>query len=101
MAGGHRHVDSKGKAGAEEQRTIYSSEQEEGEKLLIMAPFKINKTIAATFFMVLIMSCALTSTSACQGGTECTVEEPHCTMDSCREKCKDIGHQPQVQPNDS
>uniref|UniRef100_A0A0E0BPF1 Uncharacterized protein n=1 Tax=Oryza glumipatula TaxID=40148 RepID=A0A0E0BPF1_9ORYZ len=52
MAGGHRHVDSKGKAGAEE--------------LLIMAPFKINKTIAATFFMVLIMSCALTSTSACR-----------------------------------
>uniref|UniRef100_A0A0E0J753 Uncharacterized protein n=1 Tax=Oryza nivara TaxID=4536 RepID=A0A0E0J753_ORYNI len=87
MVGGHRHVDSKGKAGAEE--------------LLIMAPFKINKTIAATFFMVLIMSCALTSTSACQGGMECTVEEPHCTMDSCREKCKDIGHQPQVQPNDS
>uniref|UniRef100_A0A0E0MJZ9 Knottin scorpion toxin-like domain-containing protein n=1 Tax=Oryza punctata TaxID=4537 RepID=A0A0E0MJZ9_ORYPU len=54
-----------------------------------MAPVKINKTIAATFFMVLvIMSYALTSTSACRGWTECTVEEPHCTMDSCREKCK-------------
>ncbi|EEE52820.1 hypothetical protein OsJ_35332 [Oryza sativa Japonica Group] len=53
MAGGHRHVDSKGKAGAEEdcltsmplykhqQRTIYSSEQEEGEKRVVRsAPLK-------------------------------------------------------------
>uniref|UniRef100_J3NBN4 Uncharacterized protein n=1 Tax=Oryza brachyantha TaxID=4533 RepID=J3NBN4_ORYBR len=23
-----------------------------------------------------------------QEWTECTVQEPHCTMDSCREKCK-------------
>ncbi|KAF2906803.1 hypothetical protein DAI22_12g047600 [Oryza sativa Japonica Group] len=54
-----------------------------------MAPIKINKIIAATFFMVLvIMSCALTSTLACRGGTECTVETPHCTMDSCNAKCK-------------
>uniref|UniRef100_A0A0E0F9T4 Uncharacterized protein n=1 Tax=Oryza meridionalis TaxID=40149 RepID=A0A0E0F9T4_9ORYZ len=54
-----------------------------------MAPVKINKIITATFFMVLvIMSCALTSTLACQGGTECTVETPHCTMDSCNAKCK-------------
>uniref|UniRef100_A0A0E0J752 Uncharacterized protein n=1 Tax=Oryza nivara TaxID=4536 RepID=A0A0E0J752_ORYNI len=59
------------------------------EKPPVMAPVKINKFITATFFMILvIMSCALTSTLACQGGTECTIETPHCTMDSCNAKCK-------------
>uniref|UniRef100_A0A0D3HRS4 Uncharacterized protein n=1 Tax=Oryza barthii TaxID=65489 RepID=A0A0D3HRS4_9ORYZ len=67
-----------------------------------MAPIKINKIIAATFFMVLVvMSCALTSTLACQGGTECTVETPATLHDGFVQcKMQGRGHQPQVQQSD-